>query len=182
MSFAHGRASLIAMALAVSFAPYPARAQDDPAAGGLDVQVFGDWTLRCLAAGCDMIQVLTERENGVQVGSLSIAYSTEQARSAVQIVAPLGVHLPTGLTISADDLMVAGVRFTRCEVQGCFVEARLGDDMLAAMRAAPSMTLGFGLDVEQTVSVDVGLDGFTEAYDALLAEMAARATGEATEE
>jgi invasion protein IalB len=172
-------AAALAGLLAVA-ATTAALAQDDAAdaAAEAQLQAYGDWALRCVerenAAPCDIVQILNDRESGAQIAAMSIAYSPAQSITAVQIMAPLGVHLPTGLRLEVGALMVPGVRYARCELQGCVVEARLGDDMIAAMRDAPSLKLSFGLSAQREGSALIGLDGFAEAYDALLAETAAR--------
>lgn len=194
--------TLAALLLAASAAPLavaPCAAQDDAAAnaasaaanaapagtdaqavpGDLTAETYGDWTLRCAtrenAAPCDIIETMNDRRSGAQVISVSIAYSPSQQIAAVQIIVPLGVRVPEGLTLSVGAVDVSGVRYTRCELQGCFVEARLGDDTLEEMRAADALTLMFAVSPERTARVDVSLDGFADAYDALIAETVARA-------
>jgi invasion protein IalB len=161
-----------------AFAAAGASAQDAaPETPGASIETFEQWTLRCVprdgAPPCDVVQILTDPASGAQVLAVSIARSPTEAIDAIQIVAPLGVHLPSGLGLKAGDLEVQGVRFTRCELQGCFVEARLGEDMLAAMQGAETLALTFATGPEQPVTIDVDLAGFGEAYAALLARSSA---------
>lgn len=163
-----------------------AGAQDEPtesdAAVDAIVQPFGQWALRCATAEstapCDIVQILTDRESGAPVVSMSLAYSAEDLITAVQVVAPLGVHLPSGLKLAVGDLDPPSAPYARCELQGCYVEVRLAEEALAQMRIAPLLTLTFAIAPERMVSIEMGLEGFPEAYDALVAEMTARSTPE----
>jgi invasion protein IalB len=156
-----------------------AAAQDAaPEEGDRLLTTYQSWALRCVprenAAPCDIIQTLNDRESGAQVTAFSLAYSADDALTAVQIIAPLGVHLPKGLTMVVGPVTAPRVRFTRCELAGCFVEGRLGEDVLGAMQSAETLKLTFGLSAENDVTLDVDLAGFAEAYAALVAETVAR--------
>jgi invasion protein IalB len=152
-------------------APDAVESAVEPAAS---LETFEQWTLRCVereaAPPCDVVQVLTDRASGAQALLISIARSPTEAIDAIQIVGPLGVHIPSGLGLRAGALAVEGVRFARCELQGCVVEARLGEDMLAAMQASEALELTFVVTPGQApVVLTVDLAGFSEAYAALLA-------------
>lgn len=154
-------------------------AQDGGATDGAQRTTdFESWMLRCAprenAAPCDIVQSLNDGETGAQVIAVSLAYFTSDAVTAMQVIAPLGVYLPKGLTISAGETTASSIRFARCELQGCFVEGRLGEDVIASMRTAEAIKVTFGVSAESDVTIDMSMAGFAEAYDALVAETTAR--------
>lgn len=177
-----GRSQMVRVLVGVfaaALAVIGAAAQDDAPPGGEPLlTTYQSWALRCVprenAAPCDIVQTLNDRETGAQVMAISLAYSAADALTAVQVIAPLGVHLPKGLTMVAGPVTAPGVRFTRCELAGCFVEGRLGEDVLGAMQTAETLKLTFGLSADDDVTLDVDLAGFADAYAALVAETVAR--------
>ncbi len=173
-----GRTLIAAGAIALFFGSASLAQDDSATAGAQRLTDFESWALRCMprenAAPCDIVQSLNDGETGAQVIAVSLAYFAADAVTAMQIIAPLGVYLPKGLTIAAGDTTASGIRFARCELQGCFVEGRLGDDVVASMRNTDTINLTFGVSAENNVTITMEMAGFAEAYDALIAETTAR--------
>lgn len=175
------RIALLAAAIALAA---PAAAQDgaepaDAAASADFSRDFSAWTVRCVvrvnAAPCDMFQALADQNSNSLLAAVSIAYSPTLSANAVQIIVPLGVHLPSGLAATAGEYSVASIPYTRCELQGCFVEARIAEDAIMGMRAAATLDLVLTVEPGQTTTLTLSLEEFGDAYDALVEETVARA-------
>lgn len=144
-----------------------------------DRQTHGDWTLRCQARDnalpCDMVQQIIDKPSGKQVLAISIAWSPKEQKHALQIVVPLGIWLEPGLAIKiGEDFSVDGVRLSRCEPSGCFVEAVMEDTLLDAMKAGSEGAIILMDMARKPAVLPFSLKGFTAAHKALQSETVAR--------
>ena len=137
-------------------------------------QPVGDWAVRCALttvrspAPCDMIQITVNQDSKQRVMSISFAYVPSRDAYAMQAVVPTGVALARGMTLAAGaDRALQGVRYNRCERDGCYVEALVDAPTLAAIGSAGEATsvtvTGYGQFNE--FKLPVSLKGFTEALD-----------------
>lgn len=144
-----------------------------------DARTHDDWTLRCQAREnalpCDMVQTIIDKPSGKQVLAFSIAWSPTDDKHALQIILPLGVRLEPGLAIRIDeDFTVKGIRITRCETSGCFVEAIMENTLLEAMQNGSGGAVIIVDAARQPVALPFSLKGFTAAHQALQKETIAR--------
>ncbi len=150
-----------------------AAAQGQTAGTATDVQTFGDWTVRCFsvkaAAPCDIIQVAVNKEKKQRVSSVSLAYVPSRDNYAVQIIVPLGVAVASGLTISAGNNKIEGLKFRRCEHDGCYVETGVSKNSLEALATGGSTgTITVALyHVNKTINLPLSLNGFVPAVNKL---------------
>jgi len=155
-------------------APSPAPAQDPNAAAAQQFSVnqnVGDWVVRCVQttqkspAPCEVIQTTINKDTRQPLSSFSIAYVPSRDAYAMQIVVPTGVSLAKGLTLGGSP---NGMRFNRCEREGCYVEAVIDNTTIASITAAgKSTTIGvtsYGPKGNE-VKLPVSLTGFPEALD-----------------
>jgi invasion protein IalB len=151
----------------------PAAPQDPnaPAAQQFSInQNVGDWVVRCVQAGvkspapCEVLQSTVNKDNKQRISSLSIAYVPSRDTYAMQIVVPTGVSLAKGLALGPT---LKGIKFTRCERDGCYVETLIDNAGVTSLSGAGKATtigvVGYGKDTE--IKLPVSLTGFPEAMD-----------------
>lgn len=137
-------------------------------------QPVGDWAVRCALATvkspapCDMIQITVNQDSKQRVMSISFAYVPSRDAYAMQAVVPTGVALARGMTLAIGaDRGLNGVRYNRCERDGCYVETLVDAASVAALGnvgASTSVTVtGYGQFNE--FKLPVSLKGFPEALD-----------------
>jgi len=144
-------------------------------------ELHDNWSVRCFTvesqAPCDILQVGSNSETQQRVSLVSIAYLPATHSYATQIIVPLGVALARGLSLEAGEGTLRGVKFNRCEVDGCYVEIALPQATVDSIRALTEDTLitvysyGPGDPLELPFSVS----GFSEAMDHMMREAEARA-------
>jgi invasion protein IalB len=140
-----------------------------------------DWSVRCFRvespAPCDVLQVGTSSETQQRVLLISIAYVPSRDGYAMQIIVPLGVELSQGLTLAAGEASLTGLRFTRCERDGCYVETGLPQptiDALSAMTANTTITI-IPFNEEETLELPFSVAGFSAAMARMREEAEDRA-------
>lgn len=144
------------------------------------MQEFGDWRLRCQrlpgALPCDIVQAIAHKDTGARLVMLSVAYSPQAGSHVIQILTPLGIDLRKGVELAVGAVTATGIRPNRCEMEGCAIEAILADDMIEAFRNNETGTLSFypGPGGER-LSIEFSLKGFSDAREALAAEIALNA-------
>jgi invasion protein IalB len=157
----------------------PALTRPQPAAGAAqpqvrrnaptDVQTFGDWTTRCFpvksVAPCDMLQAVINKQNKKRITSVSVAYIPSRDEYGLQIIVPVGIALAKGLTVTAGSHKIDGLKFRRCEYDGCYVEVALGKDAVEGLaEGGDKGTLTFfPYRADKPVSLPLSLKGYSSA-------------------
>jgi invasion protein IalB len=135
---------------------------------------FGDWEVRCFSvqspAPCDMVQLLTQKNTGNRVMSLSIAYAPGTNRHLVQFVVPLGVSLPKGAILTAGSYTSPRLLYRRCNKSGCFVEGAIEEVVIGAMgKSDVQAKMMVVSDNGKPFSIPFSLRGFVQAHDSMVA-------------
>ena len=174
-------AAALLLAAGAGQAQTPAAPPADAAANLAVSEMIGDWTVRCFRiqaiAPCDVLQIASQQETQRRVLLVSIAYVPSQNVYWMQIVVPLAVALAKGMTIPAGDASLTGMKFTRCERDGCYVEGQLPDPTVQALRGMESTTINIvAYGNEQQANLPLSLNGFGMAIDRLRTEARQRAT------
>ena len=92
----------------------------------------------------------------------------------MQIMAPIGVFLPTGIALEIDGAAVGRVPFVRCLPQTrsapglCTATAEAQATTVAKMKAGNSANFIIYEAPGQAIKMPISLDGFTASYKALL--------------
>ena len=144
----------------------------NPAAQQFSVNTpIGDWAVRCAQttvkspAPCDVIQLTVNQDTKARIMSFSLAYVPSRDTFAMQVIVPTGVALQRGMTLALGEQALNGVKFTRCERDGCYVEALVDAatvNALSAVGASTNVTvIGYGQTNE--VNLPISLNGFTDA-------------------
>lgn len=141
---------------------------------------YGDWAVRCYdvksPAPCDMIQSAANRQTQQRVMFISLGYAPAADSHLMQLILPLGVSLARGVTIIAGERRMEGLRFRRCERDGCYVEMKIDPAVIETLLAAQEAKIAFASDDGQDLSLPLSLKGFPQAHSELLRLNHERAT------
>jgi invasion protein IalB len=168
-------------ALAQQGAPAATRNSNTP----IFNQVHEDWTVHCFdvrgPAPCDMQQMAANKQRQ-RVLSVSIAYIPQNDRYALQVVVPLGVAIGKGMTLNAGAKTLKGVRYNRCNREGCFVEVIIDAATVDALARLGASTQIVVYPYKQTneIKQPMSLKGFGAALARLKAEARTRHVPSAT--
>lgn len=134
-------------------------------------QSVGDWVVRCVQtaikspAPCEVMQTTVNKDTKQRISSFSIAYVPSRDGYAMQVVVPTGVALSKGLQLGT---ALNGVKFNRCERDGCYVEMLIDNNAINALSAAGKSTTikvsSYGPEGKE-IPLPVSLTGFPEAMD-----------------
>ena len=144
-------------------------------------ELHDNWSVRCFnvesQAPCDILQVGTNAETQQRVSLVSIAYLPATQSYATQIITPLGVALTRGLSLEAGEGSLVGLKFNRCERDGCYVEIALPQATVDAIRLLTEDTLitVFAYGQGEVLELPFSVSGFSEAMDHMMAEAETRA-------
>jgi invasion protein IalB len=164
--------------VAASVFAVPAFAQNSsdakPGAAAIDTKAFDDWVVRCPTAPkampCDAVQLLLEPESKQRVLSVSVAYDGAKKSHVVRIVLPLGVWLPSGVTIVAGETKIEKVVVRRCEPFGCVVEGLLDPALRESMRKGGEAKIVVFDQAQKPLDLKFSLKGYAGAEDHMTAE------------
>jgi invasion protein IalB len=171
------RAAAVACIAGLSAGAAHAQAQDAaPAQQQGPEQVLaathGDWEIHCLEGTetCAMQQV-GNAANGqrallVTVQRLAgVSAEGKQVPAAITVNTPLGVLIPYGVRVRVDEGNIAQVPLLRCMPDNCAARAPMADEAIAELKRGAAAT--FAIFLQEEVLVEISLNGFTAAYDAL---------------
>jgi invasion protein IalB len=164
------------------FASGAAFAQQAPAASNAppEVKSVQDWFVRCFPADspnpCDMFQELDSQTTKQRVLLLSMAYIPSLDRHVLQIVVPLDISIPKGVTIKTDSFSSPVLKYRRCDRNGCYVETPVDNAMVEALtKSGPAAKVNIVADNGKAYGLNFSLKGFAEAHDDMVAKSRAKA-------
>ncbi len=125
---------------------------------------------------CAMVQISRDKERPQIALSLIMRQQKQGDRSAtmMQIMAPIGVFLPTGIALEIDGDAVGRVPFVRCLPQTraapglCTATAEAQKTTLAKMKAGQAANFIIYEAPGAAIKMPISLEGFTASYKALL--------------
>ncbi|MCP4381142.1 MAG: invasion associated locus B family protein [Hyphomicrobiales bacterium] len=133
----------------------------------------GDWQIRCdTPAGaqseqCVLMQfVLAEDRDNVGLNVLVLKTADGEAK-IMRIITPLGVLLPSGLSLRIDDTDIGRAGFVRCLPTGCVAEVFLEEPLLETLGSGDTATFIIFLSPEEGIGIPIPLTGFGEGFAAL---------------
>jgi len=152
----------------------PATVSSEPA---MTTATYGDWLLRCqrpaegdaAAKICEVVQTIQVKGQQAPIAVFAIGGQPNKTFHAT-VVLPTNIALPSLVRVgSADGKEKAfDLNWTRCVPGGCYADAALPDDILAAWRAASeARTLKFASAAGRDVELPLSLRGLPQALDAL---------------
>lgn len=143
------------------------------AIGGTVKSTFGDWTVRCeqqlsaSAEQCALVQsVKAEDRPGLNLAVLVIntAGGTERI---LRVILPLGILLPSGLSLRIDDTDIGKTGFVRCLPSGCIAEVTMGDALINQFKAGRTALFIVFQSPEDGIGIPINLARFAEGLAAL---------------
>ncbi len=148
-----------------------------------DVQTHGSWTVRCFPihsqSPCDMFELLANKTSGKRVMSISIAYVPASDRHVIQIAVPLGIAIPSGLTLEAGQYTSPVLPYRRCDREGCYIEAVMDGRIVAALASTDGAAKArIASDDGRKIAISFSLNGFADAHGAM-ADLARKKTSAA---
>ncbi len=132
------------------------------------------WQLRCTSGStgvvaCEALDRVNVRANNAIVGALSIHLGSDKRTPLLDVQVPLGIAIPNDVRVGTPNGVVQSVKILTCTRDGCFGNMPLGDPLLTVMRAA-KVPLQMSYDTVaadssmRTVTISMGLSGFSETY------------------
>ena len=157
---------ILLAALAVSFVG-PAHGQ------GAVKSKFGAWELRCetptgsTTERCVLSQTVNAEEKS-NVGLGVIIIKRKEARNGVfQVIAPLSVLLPKGVSLKIDQTDIGRTGFLRCFPAGCLAEVIIDDNLFQQFSSGKIATLVIYITPYEGLLNRLPLQGFKEGYEML---------------
>lgn len=150
---------------------------EEPAASGPYVKdTFGDWELRCVAAGenaeiCQLYQLMKDADgNSVAEFNIFPLPEGQDAVAGANIVTPLETLLTANLRLAIDNGQAKRYPYSFCSQVGCFSRIGLTADEVAGFRrgAAATVTIVPAAAPNETVALTLSLSGFTAGFNALV--------------
>ena len=173
---------LVALA-SLLFTSSAAFAQGAAPAGGNappDVKPVQDWFVRCFPVEspnpCDMFQELDSQTTKQRVLLLSMAYVPSMDRHLLQILVPLDISIPKGVTIKTDSYSSPVLKYRRCDRNGCYVETPVDSALVAGLaKSGPAGKVNIVADNGKAYGLNFSLKGFSEAHDDMVSKARAKA-------
>ncbi|MDB3892041.1 invasion associated locus B family protein [Alphaproteobacteria bacterium] len=170
----------IALGLMLASGQMPATAQDSNADGTatemfnemsteMFKEVFKDWVMRCVERDglppCDMVQSVFTADSQERLLQMSVAHLGRNDEVGIQIWVPTGVMVSGGVLfeIDGEDRVLDALQYTRCEADGCLVEAIVPAANLQPLRAGRKGAFAVLASTGQPRVIAVSLAGFSAA-------------------
>jgi invasion protein IalB len=149
--------------------------------GRPDVKPVGDWFVRCFPiespSPCDMFQQLDSQTTKQRVLSVSLAYVPSLDRHALQILVPLEISIPKGVTLQAGTFTSPVLKYRRCDRNGCYVEMPVENSFVESLSRANGAEgkINITADNGKSYALNFFLKGFTAAHDEMVSQARAKA-------
>lgn len=156
-------------------APQAQPAQPAPGAGAQVVAVKpepsqADWTKVCGKdpAGTEICYTTRDfvSDQGQPVLALAVYdVKGQQPQKVVRFVMPLGLLLQPGLRFAVDQGQATPGRYVMCLPNGCFAEAQVKDDFIAAIKKGNNLNVSVQNQMGREITFAVPAAGFGKAFD-----------------
>jgi invasion protein IalB len=129
------------------------------------------WVARCtspsreapLECAMEETAVLTKTGQLVVAVNIHVAADTHAPIALIQL--PLGLNLPLGAKFQVDDGKAIDLQIQTCENRGCYINAPLAPDVLAALRTGKELKISFQNMGKETITIPMPLTDFATTYD-----------------
>lgn len=125
---------------------------------------IGDWQLICAPQMCELAQAARNEADGE---TAKITVSPRKQGLFALVAVPLGISLPTGLSLKVDHGAAAVHAFATCTIGGCFAAVPLSGARLEAWRKGKFLHLAFHDGNRQPVRIVFSLVGLTRGLEKL---------------
>lgn len=152
----------------------PAMAQESGS-----TETFKDWVMRCVERDglppCDMVQSVFNADTNNRLLQMSVAHLGRDNQFGVQLWVPPGVLVSSGVLFEVDGekRVLESLQYTRCEADGCLVEAITDMEAMQPLRAGQKGAFAVLGSNGQPRVVAISLSGFSAALKAVSAKNSA---------
>jgi invasion protein IalB len=148
-------------------APAPPQADAAPA----NAPAQPGWVARCSSASRDAplecaieeTAVLSKTGQLIVLVNIRVPSDTHTPVAVVQL--PLGLNLPAGAKFQVDDGKITDLQIQTCEQRGCYANAPIAADLLAALKSGKQLKISFQNLAKETIAIPMSLADFAAAYD-----------------
>ena len=150
--------------------PAPAAATQAETAPG-NAPAAPGWVARCTSASrdapleCAIEQTAVLTKTGQVIVLINIRVPSDTHTPVAIIQLPLGLNLPVGAKIQVDDGKTSDLQIQTCEARGCYANAPISPDMLAAMKSGKQLKVSFQNLGKEVISIPMPLADFAAAYE-----------------
>ena len=116
---------------------------------------------------CEMRQELRQAQSNQRVLTVALQPADDEGAN-ITLVAPFGLLLSEGISISVADNDLLSVPFRTCLPGGCIGQAQVSQSVIAQLVAGDEARVSMVTNAEQPLAVTVSLIGFTAAWNRLL--------------
>ena len=129
------------------------------------------WVARCastsrgapLECAVEQTAVLTKTGQLIVLINIRVPGDTHAPVAVIQL--PLGLNLPAGAKLQVDDGKTMDLQIQTCEQRGCYVNAPIATDMLAAMKTGKLLKISFQNLAKEAIAIPMPLTDFAAAYE-----------------
>lgn len=104
------------------------------------------------------------REGGELMFGIEVRTDSRNPGPLLRVITPLGLLLPKGVTVLADNVEVTSLSYERCAEKGCEAFAPLTPEMVAALTAGAEMEIQFWPAADKPQQIVVPLTDFAKNY------------------
>jgi len=139
-------------------------------------QQFGDWVARCTVPqgaqtqSCALLQNIQQKTPDGKRRSLlaiTVGYQGPNKVPTIILRVPLGIYLPTGLTLEFPGAKPVRIVLEICAPNGCVGAAALTAEMLDAMKKGDRGKVALQDNRRRTINIPISLKGFTAGFASL---------------
>jgi invasion protein IalB len=129
------------------------------------------WVARCTSASrdapleCAIEQTAVLTKTGQLIVLINIRVPSDTHTPVAIIQLPLGLNLPVGAKLQVDDGKTSDLQIQTCEARGCYTNAPISPDMLAAMKSGKQLKVSFQNLAKETITIPMPLADFAAAYE-----------------
>ena len=129
------------------------------------------WLARCTSASrsapleCAIEQTAVLSKTGQLIVLINIRVPADTHAPIAAIQLPLGLNLPVGAKLQVDEGKTVDLQIQTCEARGCYVNAPIAADLLAAMKTGKQLKVSFQNLAKETIAIPMPLADFAAAYD-----------------
>ena len=129
------------------------------------------WIARCTSASrnapleCAIEQTAVLSKTGQLIVLVNIRVPSDTHLPVALIQLPLGLNLPVGAKLQVDDGKTSDLQIQTCEARGCYTNASIAPDMLAAMQSGKQLKVSFQNMAKEVITIPMPLADFAAAYE-----------------
>lgn len=137
---------------------------------GQNKQIFGAWSLLCGEQGnCSVSQIVAIDPQGEKVLlGANVNFSISDNFPVLMLRMPPNLHKSSGVGIKIDDNEAIQVALSQCTSVACQSVIKIDAKLFAEMRSGKLAKVAFALEKSKQLTLPLSLDGFANAFQALL--------------